>query len=153
METLYNCVCKITSKLTGILGFPDVNEKEFAPKVYDKLIWSPGYKLTLELPKQVKCKRQTHSVMRMVLNVKSDRKGEASCEKYLTFVVLIPRPNGFHRSEFRIYVSYKKDGELVLVSNFDVPIPTMDYFFVLCEGDDLANVAYIKGDLTIISLS
>lgn len=129
------------------------SRNDFQPVTFDKLIWTPGYKIVLDLPYFIQIKRKVPNLrMRMALNVKSERKEFIGLERYVTMVVLIPCTNAMHRSEFRIYVSSKKDGELVLSSNFDVPIPCTDYFFVVCEGDDLTSMSDIKGDLTITCL-
>ncbi len=158
---LYRCIDNITDMMqtTTVACSNETctsqNTVAFIPKTYDKLLWVPGYKLALDLPDCVKMKRQAalNQTMRLSINVKSDRKGEAGNEKSIHFVIIVPTVNGtMHRSIYRIYVSGKKDAELMMASNFDVPIPSTDYFFVTCEGEDISNIANIKGELTITSI-
>lgn len=122
------------------------------PKVYDRLLWAPGFKLALDLPEFIIRNRSMYQKMRLALNCKTERKMDNGLERSITLWIIIPSPTGMHKSCFKIFISSKKDGELIHVTNFDVPVPIEDYFFVTVEGDDdILTVANFKGELSIVS--
>lgn len=150
------CVDSENSRNAGCtvqtIGCPSHEALSKFPKIYDKLLWTPGFKIALDLPDIIIRNRGMYQKMRMSLNCKTERKMENGPESYVTLWIMIPTPTGMHTSCFKLYVSSKKDGELIHVTNFDVPIPIHDYFFFTIEGpDDIMTIANFKGDLSIVS--